>query len=120
MKSLFLLLASGCLLLSGCTGYTLGSHKPVHLRHITKIAVPAASTLIDARITKLYGPTATAVPTTNAAPLPTSTIAQLPIGSQMPAAYMQQATSSKLPMILVGAGVAGLLAVWLITRKKKR
>ncbi len=45
MKSLFLLLASGCLLLSGCTGYTLGSHKPVHLRHITKIAVPTFENL---------------------------------------------------------------------------
>ncbi len=40
MKSLFLLLASGCLLLSGCAGYTLGAHKPEHLRKITKLAVP--------------------------------------------------------------------------------
>ncbi|WP_395742568.1 LPS assembly lipoprotein LptE [Prosthecobacter sp.] len=45
MKSLFLLLASGCLLLSGCAGYTLGAHKPVHLRNITKIAVPTFENL---------------------------------------------------------------------------
>ena len=45
MKSLFLLLASGCLLLSGCAGYTLGAHKPVHLRHITKLAVPTFENL---------------------------------------------------------------------------
>ncbi len=45
MKSLFLLLASGCLLLSGCSGYTLGAHKPAHLSHITKIAVPTFENL---------------------------------------------------------------------------
>ncbi len=45
MKSLFLLLASGCLLLSGCAGYTLGAHKPAHLRHITKLAVPTFENL---------------------------------------------------------------------------
>ncbi|WP_395739771.1 LPS assembly lipoprotein LptE [Prosthecobacter sp.] len=45
MKSLFLLLASACLLFSGCAGYTLGAHKPAHLRHITKIAVPTFENL---------------------------------------------------------------------------
>ena len=45
MKSLFLLLASACLLLSGCAGYTLGSHKPAHLSKITKIAVPTFENL---------------------------------------------------------------------------
>lgn len=45
MNSFFLLLASGCLLFSGCAGYTLGAHKPVHLRHITKIAVPTFENL---------------------------------------------------------------------------
>ena len=45
MKSLFLLLAAGCLLLSGCAGYTLGAHKPVHLSHITKLAVPTFENL---------------------------------------------------------------------------
>ena len=45
MKSIFLLLASSCILLSGCAGYTLGSHKPVHLRKITKLAVPTFENL---------------------------------------------------------------------------
>ena len=45
MKSIFLLLAAGCLLLSGCAGYTLGAHKPVHLRKITKLAVPTFENL---------------------------------------------------------------------------
>jgi hypothetical protein len=45
MKSLFLLLAAGCLLLSGCAGYTLGGHKPAHLSHITKLAVPTFENL---------------------------------------------------------------------------
>ena len=45
MKSLFLLLASACLLLPGCAGYTLGSHKPAHLSKITKIAVPTFENL---------------------------------------------------------------------------
>ncbi|OYW77559.1 MAG: hypothetical protein B7Z37_03795 [Verrucomicrobia bacterium 12-59-8] len=45
MKSLFLLLAAGCLLISGCAGYTLGSHKPVHLQKITKLAVPTFENL---------------------------------------------------------------------------
>lgn len=40
MKQFFLLLAPLCLLFSGCAGYTLGGQKPVHLRNITKIAVP--------------------------------------------------------------------------------
>jgi hypothetical protein len=86
---------------------------------VTAIAVPSVNALVGARINTLYGTPATAVPTTNAVPLPTSTIAQLPVGSQMPAAYMQQATSSKLPIILVGAGVVGLLAVYMMTRKKR-
>ncbi len=45
MKSLFLLLASACLLLPGCAGYTLGAHKPSHLSKITKIAVPTFENL---------------------------------------------------------------------------
>ena len=45
MKSLFLLLASACLLLPGCAGYTLGAHKPAHLSKITKIAVPTFENL---------------------------------------------------------------------------
>jgi len=45
MKSIFLLLAAGCLLLSGCAGYTLGANKPVHLRKITKLAVPTFENL---------------------------------------------------------------------------
>lgn len=54
MKSLFLLLASGCLLLSGCAGYTLGAHKPVHLRNITKIAVPTFENLtLEPRLASL-------------------------------------------------------------------
>lgn len=54
MKSLFLLLASGCLLLSGCSGYTLGAHKPHHLSHITKIAVPTFENLtLEPRLASL-------------------------------------------------------------------
>jgi len=45
MKSIVLLLAAGCLLLSGCAGYTLGAQKPVHLRKITKLAVPTFENL---------------------------------------------------------------------------
>jgi hypothetical protein len=45
MKPLFLLLASACLLLPGCAGYTLGAHKPAHLSKITKIAVPTFENL---------------------------------------------------------------------------
>jgi hypothetical protein len=45
MKSIFLLLATACLLLSGCAGYTLGAHKPAHLRKITKLAVPTFENL---------------------------------------------------------------------------
>jgi len=45
MKSIFLLLAAGCLLLSGCAGYTLGAHKPAHLRKITKLAIPTFENL---------------------------------------------------------------------------
>ncbi|MBN8419464.1 MAG: hypothetical protein J0L73_11145 [Verrucomicrobia bacterium] len=54
MKSLFLLLASCCLLLSGCAGYTLGAQKPAHLRHITKIAVPTFENLtLEPRLASL-------------------------------------------------------------------
>ncbi len=54
MKSLFLLLAAGCLLLSGCAGYTLGAHKPAHLRNITKIAVPTFENLtLEPRLASL-------------------------------------------------------------------
>lgn len=54
MKSLFLLLAAGCLMLSGCAGYTLGAHKPVHLRGITKIAVPTFENLtLEPRLASL-------------------------------------------------------------------
>jgi hypothetical protein len=45
MKSIFLLLAIGSLMFSGCAGYTLGAHKPVHLRKITKLAVPTFENL---------------------------------------------------------------------------
>lgn len=45
MKPLYLLLAAGCLLLSGCAGYTLGAHKPQHLSKITKLAVPTFTNL---------------------------------------------------------------------------
>lgn len=45
MKRILLLLAPLCLLLPGCAGYTLGSQKPVHLRHITKLAVPTFENL---------------------------------------------------------------------------
>ncbi|MCF7787354.1 MAG: hypothetical protein K9N47_14595 [Prosthecobacter sp.] len=54
MKSLFLLLAAGCLLLPGCAGYTLGAHKPAHLRNITKIAVPTFENLtLEPRLASL-------------------------------------------------------------------
>jgi hypothetical protein len=54
MKSIFLLLAAGCLMLSGCAGYTLGSHKPVHLSKITKLAVPTFENLtLEPRIAVL-------------------------------------------------------------------
>jgi hypothetical protein len=54
MNSIFLLLASGCLLFSGCAGYTLGAHKPAHLRHITKIAVPTFENLtLEPRLASL-------------------------------------------------------------------
>ena len=45
MKQIFLVLAPLCLLLSGCAGYSLGGQKPAHLRHITKLAVPAFENL---------------------------------------------------------------------------
>jgi len=45
MKQILHLLAPFCLLISGCAGYTLGGQKPVHLRHITKIAVPTFENL---------------------------------------------------------------------------
>ena len=45
MKSLFLLLATACLLFPGCAGYTLGAHKPAHLRKITKLAIPTFENL---------------------------------------------------------------------------
>jgi len=45
MKQIFFLLVPLCLLLSGCAGYSLGGQKPVHLRHITKIAVPTFENL---------------------------------------------------------------------------
>ena len=32
-------------MLTGCAGYSLGSQKPAHLRHITKIAVPSFENL---------------------------------------------------------------------------
>jgi len=54
MKSLFLLLAAGCLLLSGCAGYTLGAQKPAHLRHVTKLAVPTFENLtLEPRLASL-------------------------------------------------------------------
>ena len=54
MKSLFLLLAAGCLLLSGCAGYTLGAHKPAHLSHVTKLAVPTFENLtLEPRLASL-------------------------------------------------------------------
>jgi uncharacterized protein YceK len=54
MKSIFLLLASVCLLLSGCSGYTLGAHKPSHLSHITKLAVPTFENLtLEPRLASL-------------------------------------------------------------------
>jgi hypothetical protein len=45
MKQILLLLAPLCLLLPGCAGYSLGSQKPVQLRHITKLAVPTFENL---------------------------------------------------------------------------
>ncbi len=45
MKQILLVLAPLCLLLTGCAGYRLGGQKPVHLRHITKLAVPAFENL---------------------------------------------------------------------------
>lgn len=45
MKSLLLLLAAACLLFPGCAGYTLGAHKPAHLKHIVKLAVPTFENL---------------------------------------------------------------------------
>lgn len=45
MKRIFLLLAPLCLVLSSCAGYTLGSQKPAHLRHVTKLAVPTFENL---------------------------------------------------------------------------
>ncbi|MFN0078479.1 MAG: LPS assembly lipoprotein LptE [Prosthecobacter sp.] len=45
MKQISLFLASLCLLLSGCAGYSLGGQKPAHLRNITKIAVPTFENL---------------------------------------------------------------------------
>lgn len=45
MKHILLCLAPFCLFFSGCAGYTLGGQKPAHLRHITKLAVPAFENL---------------------------------------------------------------------------
>lgn len=44
MKFAFLFLAAA-LGLTGCAGYTLGGQRPVHLRHITKLAVPTFENL---------------------------------------------------------------------------
>ncbi len=44
MKFAFFFLAA-VLGLTGCAGYTLGGQRPVHLRHITKLAVPTFENL---------------------------------------------------------------------------
>jgi hypothetical protein len=46
MKHLsFLLLAAACVLLPACAGYQLGGQKPIRLREIRTLAVPAFDNL---------------------------------------------------------------------------
>jgi hypothetical protein len=46
MKTLYLACALGlAVTLTGCAGYRLGGHKPTHLTHVTKLAVPTFENL---------------------------------------------------------------------------
>lgn len=71
--------------------------------------------LVGARINQLYPPSNPPVPTTGMQNINGTPVATLPIGQQY---YPPAAPASKMPMILIGVGVVGLIAAFMMTRKR--
>lgn len=82
---------------------------------ITNMATTVGTQLVGAKINKMYPPTNPAIPTTGMTPINGQPVATLPVGQQY---YAPTAAPSKMPMILIGVGVVGLLAAFMMTRKR--